>query len=35
MNAHTKLPAREALRAAIEVRDEAAARVREAAATFV
>jgi hypothetical protein len=34
MNAHTKLPAREALRAAIAVRDEAAARVREAAATL-
>ena len=33
-HAHTKLPAREALRAAISVRDEAAARVREAAATL-
>jgi hypothetical protein len=34
MNAHAKLPAREALRAAIAVRDEAATRVREAAATL-
>jgi hypothetical protein len=34
MNAHTKPSAREALRAAIAVRDEAAARVREAAATL-
>jgi hypothetical protein len=34
MNAHTKLPAREALRVAIATRDEAAARVREAAGTL-
>jgi hypothetical protein len=34
MNAHTKPSAREALRAAIAVRDEAAARVPEAAATL-
>jgi hypothetical protein len=34
MNAHTKPSARETLRAAIAVRDNAAARVREAAATL-